>query len=136
MGLPGFITKNRHGTYYFRLVIPKDLKRFFPLGQREIRRSLGTGNKREAIRLARVYWTGTILNFERMRDLEENQIVSNDDAKEEENKPGGEDLANIMARVHVRHAKEERDKEKRNLKRVTEASKLLDPGNPVLTDRI
>ncbi len=70
MGLPAFITKNRHGTYYFRLVIPKELKGFFPAGQREIRRSLGTTSRKEAIRLARIFWTATILGFDEMRRME------------------------------------------------------------------
>lgn len=42
--------RNRHGTFYFRLVVPKDLQDY--LNQREIRFSLQTEKRQEAIVLA------------------------------------------------------------------------------------
>ncbi|RJG12598.1 site-specific integrase [Pseudomonas cavernicola] len=51
---PAFLTLNRHGTYYFRVVIPKPLRSAFGL-QREIRRSLKTDSLRLALRRARQY---------------------------------------------------------------------------------
>ncbi|MEN8132757.1 MAG: site-specific integrase [Pseudomonadota bacterium] len=44
---------NRHGTWYFRAIIPKHLRNHFPDHKREVRRSLQTDSKRLAIQLAR-----------------------------------------------------------------------------------
>lgn len=51
---PSYLTINRHGTYYFRLVVPKPLRSAFG-SQREIRRSLKTDSQRLALRRARQY---------------------------------------------------------------------------------
>lgn len=51
---PAYLTLNRHGTYYFRIVTPKPLRSVFGL-QREIRRSLKTDSLRLALRRARQY---------------------------------------------------------------------------------
>lgn len=51
---PSYITINRHGTYYFRLIVPKPLRSAFG-SQREIRRSLKTDSQRLALRRARQY---------------------------------------------------------------------------------
>ncbi len=51
---PAFLTQNRHGTYYFRIVIPKLLRTAFGL-QREIRRTLKTDSAKLALRRARQY---------------------------------------------------------------------------------
>lgn len=132
MGLPGFITKNRHGTYYFRLVIPKDLKRFFPPGQREIRRSLGTENKREAIRLARIFWTATVLGFDEMRKTDEiNPVDEQDEDWTKEKQQGKEFLAKAYANARVKSAREKVEQRKRDLERVTKASLAQAPGQEV-----
>jgi integrase len=52
--IPSYLTVNRHGTYYFRLVVPKPLRSAFG-SQREIRRSLKTDSQRLALRRARQY---------------------------------------------------------------------------------
>lgn len=51
---PAYLTLNRHGTYYFRIVTPIRLRLTFGL-QREIRRSLKTDSLRLALRRARQY---------------------------------------------------------------------------------
>ncbi|MGQ7249305.1 DUF6538 domain-containing protein [Halomonas sp. V046] len=43
---PPYLIRSRHGLWYFRLVVPEPLRT--SVGKREIRRSLGTRNKREA----------------------------------------------------------------------------------------
>ncbi|MFT0516302.1 MULTISPECIES: DUF6538 domain-containing protein [Pseudomonas] len=62
---PSFLTLNRHGTYYFRLVIPKPLRSAFR-SQREIRRSLKTDSQRLALRRARQYIARYDAIFDRM----------------------------------------------------------------------
>lgn len=49
---PTYLSQNRHGTFYFRMVIPASLR---PLvnGKREIRRSLKTDSERLALKRAR-----------------------------------------------------------------------------------
>ncbi|MCY1413752.1 hypothetical protein D9M71_291890 [compost metagenome] len=49
---PTYLSQNRHGTFYFRMVIPASLR---PLvnGKREIRRSLRTDSERLALKRAR-----------------------------------------------------------------------------------
>ena len=51
---PAYITQNRHGTFYFRIVVPRPLRSALGL-QREIRRSLKTDSQRLALRRARQY---------------------------------------------------------------------------------
>jgi integrase len=50
---PSYITKNRLGIYYFQLRIPKQFCQNHPHLPSLIRKSLGTRNRREALRLAR-----------------------------------------------------------------------------------
>ncbi|MFG0684811.1 DUF6538 domain-containing protein [Pseudomonas sp. WSY_20] len=49
---PSYLTLNRHGTFYFRIVIPCSLRVLFN-GQREIRRTLKTDSRRLAQKRAR-----------------------------------------------------------------------------------
>ena len=51
-GVPSFLWRSRHGIYYFRLVIPAELRPAFG-DRREIRRSLGACRRPEAVRRAR-----------------------------------------------------------------------------------
>lgn len=51
---PAYITQNRHGTFYFRIVVPRPLRSALGL-QREIRRSLKTDSQRLALRRARQF---------------------------------------------------------------------------------
>ena len=50
-----YVGKHRHGIYYFRAVIPQDLRQHFPNNRREIKRSLKTDSKKLAIVRARAY---------------------------------------------------------------------------------
>lgn len=49
-----YMCKNRHGTYYARFIIPKQLQQHFN-NKKEIRRSLQTDSRKLAIKRARVY---------------------------------------------------------------------------------
>lgn len=51
---PSYLTLNRHGTFYFRIVIPSSLRMLFN-GQREIRRTLKTDSRRLAQKRARQF---------------------------------------------------------------------------------
>jgi len=52
MRVPSYVSRSRHGIYYFRLHVPEHLRA--TTGNRSnIRKSLRTGNAQEAIRLAR-----------------------------------------------------------------------------------
>jgi integrase len=51
--IPSYLWLSRHGLYYARVVIPAPLRDRFPNNKREIRRSLKTGNRREAMKRAR-----------------------------------------------------------------------------------
>ncbi|MFG0583987.1 DUF6538 domain-containing protein [Pseudomonas sp. zjy_9] len=51
---PSYLTRNRHGTFYFRIVIPRPLRMLFN-GQREVRRTLRTDSERLARRRARQF---------------------------------------------------------------------------------
>lgn len=67
--MPKYLSTNRHGTYYFRIVIPAHLRTFFS-NQREIRRSLSTDSKREAIVKAKLLWADYFRLFHE-NDVEE-----------------------------------------------------------------
>lgn len=51
---PSYLTRNRHGTFYFRIVIPRPLRALLR-GQREVRRTLKTDSERLARKRARQY---------------------------------------------------------------------------------
>lgn len=51
---PSYLTRNRHGTFYFRIVIPRPLRALLN-GQREVRRTLRTDSERLARRRARQF---------------------------------------------------------------------------------
>ncbi|MFZ5938060.1 DUF6538 domain-containing protein [Pseudomonas sp. HS6-2] len=85
---PSFLTLNRHGTYYFRLVIPKPLRSAFS-SQREIRRSLKTDSQRLALRRARQYIARYDAIFDRML-----AVVEKDDYQ-----PSDEDYELFMAQI-------------------------------------
>ncbi|WP_342590416.1 DUF6538 domain-containing protein, partial [methanotrophic endosymbiont of Bathymodiolus puteoserpentis (Logatchev)] len=51
---PSYLYKNRHGVFYFRVVIPKKYQQYFT-HKREIKRSLRTENKHIALKLSRLY---------------------------------------------------------------------------------
>lgn len=52
MRLPAYVYRCRHGVYFFRTVVPQELKKALS-GQREIKRSLRTRDKRQAVVQAR-----------------------------------------------------------------------------------
>lgn len=51
MHTPSYLLKNSFGIYHLRLVVPKHLRH--TVGKREIKKTLRTGNRREALRKAR-----------------------------------------------------------------------------------
>lgn len=85
---PSFLTLNRHGTYYFRLVVPKPLRLAFR-SQREIRRSLKTDSYRLALRRARQYIARYDVVFDRML-----AVVEKDDYE-----PSAEDYELFLAQI-------------------------------------
>ncbi|WP_110951398.1 site-specific integrase [Pseudomonas bohemica] len=50
--VPSYLSRNRHGTYYFRIVIPASIRSIVK-GKREIRRSLKTDSQKLALKRAR-----------------------------------------------------------------------------------
>ncbi|MCL7462802.1 DUF6538 domain-containing protein [Pseudomonas sp. NW5] len=70
---PSYLTRNRHGTFYFRMVIPAPLR---PLvnGKREVRRSLKTDSQRLALKRARLHAVRFESVFDRVL-----AVVSRDD---------------------------------------------------------
>jgi integrase len=50
--IPSHIHRSRHGIWFFRVVVPKNLRRALD-GRGEIKKSLGTRDAREALRVAR-----------------------------------------------------------------------------------
>jgi len=51
MHTPSYLLKNSFGIYHLRLAVPKHLRH--TIGKREIKKTLRTGNRREALRKAR-----------------------------------------------------------------------------------
>lgn len=49
---PSYLLKNRHGTFYFRIAIPCATRPYFN-GRRELRKSMGTKDLKEALALSR-----------------------------------------------------------------------------------
>ena len=53
---PSYISKSRHGIYYFRCRIPLEVKKQYNISRNEVRKSLRTSNYSEALRKARKLW--------------------------------------------------------------------------------
>lgn len=69
--LASYLKRNRLGVYYFRRVIPFDLRRFFAF--REFERSTGTTTRREANVLARRMGASVDYLFDRLREMAKNK---------------------------------------------------------------
>src|SRR5450759_4765311 len=69
--LASYLKQNRLGVYYFRRVIPFDLRRFFAF--REFERSTGTTTRREAGVLARRMGASVDYLFDRLREMAKNK---------------------------------------------------------------
>lgn len=76
---PSYLTRNRHGTFYFRIVIPRPLRSLLS-GQREVRRTLKTDSERLARRRARQFAARYEAAFDKvMRVIEANGIKLTDE---------------------------------------------------------
>lgn len=69
--LASHLKRNRFGLFYFRQVVPPDLRRFFAFKQ--ISRSTGTSRRGEAVALALQYGASVGLLFERLRQMAKNK---------------------------------------------------------------
>lgn len=80
---PSYLTLNRHGTFYFRIVIPQHLRALLS-GRREIRRTLKTDSLTLARRRARQYAARYQATFDRVtRVIERDELgLSEDDYTE------------------------------------------------------
>jgi len=65
---PSYLTLNRHGTFYFRIVIPQHLRSILS-GQREVRRTLKTDSLTLARRRARQYAARYQAAFDRVTNV-------------------------------------------------------------------
>lgn len=65
---PSYLHKNRYGIFHFRCRIPISIRKKYDLKKVEIRKSLGTGNRTEALRLSRIMWV----------KLEQSDYIMND----------------------------------------------------------
>lgn len=63
--LASYLHRNRFGIFYFRRVIPPDIRKFFAF--REVYRSLATASSREAAKAARVLSARIEVLFDRLR---------------------------------------------------------------------
>ena len=67
---PSYLHKNRYGIFHFRCRIPISIRKEYNLKKVEIRKSLGTGNRTEALRLSRILWVEMEKTDYNMRDVE------------------------------------------------------------------
>lgn len=67
---PSYLYKNRFNKYYFRCRIPVSIRKKYNLKKEEVRKSLGTGNRTEALRLSRIMWVKLEQSDYMMKDLE------------------------------------------------------------------
>jgi hypothetical protein len=58
--------KSKHGVFYFRFAVSKALRLQFPQLPAEVRRSLNTKGKKEAIALSRYHWLTTTAILEKL----------------------------------------------------------------------
>lgn len=76
---PAYITRNRHGTFYFRMVVPLPVRNVLGM-RREIRRSLKTDSQRLALRRARQYAARFDAVFDKVLNVvDRNDYIPTDD---------------------------------------------------------
>ena len=80
---PTYLTRNRHGTFYFRIVIPRPLRALLN-GQREVRRTLRTDSERLARRRARQFAARYEAAFDKVVSVLERDGLGLTDADYEE----------------------------------------------------
>ncbi|MCS8504519.1 site-specific integrase [Pseudomonas aeruginosa] len=80
---PSYLTRNRHGTFYFRIVIPRPLRALLN-GQREVRRTLRTDSERLARRRARQFAARYEAVFDKVVSVLERDELGLTDADYEE----------------------------------------------------
>ena len=68
MRIPTYVYKSRHGIYFFRIVVPLNLREMLG-GRTEVRCSLHTRNLREAVLLARPLVDRYLIPFQRVRAI-------------------------------------------------------------------
>lgn len=73
-GPPPHLWQSRHGVYYFRIVVPHTVRAILRSAPREIRRSLGTRCRKEALRLAQASW-GRLYSHSEVYHVEETADV-------------------------------------------------------------
>ena len=76
--LKSYLKRNRFGVFYFRRVVPPDVRGFFAFG--EVSRSTGTSNRGEAVVLARRMGAAVELAFERLREMAAKKNKDQDDS--------------------------------------------------------
>ena len=77
---PAYITRNRHGTFYFRIVVPLPLRSALGF-QREIRRSLKTDSQRLALRRARQFAARYEAAFDKVLTMVERDEITDEDVE-------------------------------------------------------
>jgi hypothetical protein len=118
---PSYLTINRHGTFYFRIVIPRSLRALLN-GQREVRRTLRTDSYRLARKRARQYAARYEATFDRVisvvkrdelgfteadyKDLME--LLPDFSSPKEEDKPAEPILSNEEIEARLRRREVER----------------------------
>lgn len=80
---PSYLTRNRHGTFYFRIVIPRPLRSLLN-GQREVRRTLRTDSERLARKRARQFAARYEAVFDKVVSVLERDELGLTDADYEE----------------------------------------------------
>lgn len=76
MAATQFLIRNRHcNVWYGRIVIPQKLREHFN-GKRELRKSLGTSDRKLAKRLALEFWIACQNGFDRLDDTPESSFTS------------------------------------------------------------
>lgn len=70
--LPSYLLLSSYGVYYFRIMVPKALRRHFE-GKREVRRSLRTSNRKEAVKRARELMVDITRIFEETRQIAQHE---------------------------------------------------------------
>jgi len=75
MRTPTYIIKNHDGIFYFRYIIPPQLKSFFPNNKREFRKSLKTRNRRIALQEARIMWVAVHSGHGNLDSLQASKIT-------------------------------------------------------------
>jgi integrase len=129
MHVPTYLSRNRSGVFYFRIVIPNHIRPLLSCRSREMKVSLRTSSRREALELARCWWVRVQGEFEAMA-----KETAEERKKQETVEWFGRRIAELKLREQLQ--KEQREAKKKRIHDELRAKLAPEYGLPTVTPTV